>query len=51
MTKMGTVAQAVNTILGALGSPIDGLFISGIFAPWVNATVFEDSIFSELILN
>ena len=39
MTKLGTVMQAVSTIGGALGSPIDGLFVTGIFAPWVNLVV------------
>lgn len=36
VANLGTLFQVGYSISGALVSPLDGLFVTGILAPWVN---------------
>lgn len=42
VANLGTLFQVAYSISGALVSPMDGLFLTGIVAPWVNAKVSVD---------
>ena len=39
MGQLGTIFQAIYSLSGALKGPVDGIFITGIFAPWTNLKV------------
>ncbi|XP_047470463.1 sodium-coupled monocarboxylate transporter 1-like [Penaeus chinensis] len=51
VANLGTLFQVAYSISGALVSPLDGLFVTGILAPWVNAKAsVEDLIMSFFAL-
>ena len=39
MGQLGTIFQAVYSLTGALKGPVDGIFVTGMFAPWANIKV------------
>ncbi|CAL4128793.1 unnamed protein product, partial [Meganyctiphanes norvegica] len=51
IAQMGTLFQAAYTISGALVSPLDGLYITAIAAPWVNKWGALSGFLSAFVFN
>ncbi|XP_063614957.1 sodium-coupled monocarboxylate transporter 1-like [Penaeus indicus] len=51
VANLGTLFQVGYSISGALVSPLDGLFVTGILAPWVNAKGALAGFVSALVFN
>ncbi|XP_076067717.1 sodium-coupled monocarboxylate transporter 1-like [Oratosquilla oratoria] len=51
VAKMGTIFELANTVSAAIGSPLDALFVCGIFAPWVTNKGAITGFSTGLILN
>lgn len=51
VANLGTLFQVAYSISGALVSPMDGLFLTGIVAPWVNAKGALAGFVSALAFN
>ncbi|XP_042880693.1 sodium-coupled monocarboxylate transporter 1-like [Penaeus japonicus] len=51
VANLGTLFQTAYTISGALVSPMDGLFLTAVLAPWVNTKGIISGFVASLVFN